>query len=91
MSEDGKTVTFTLADRNWSDSEPIASEDVKYSFETLGEESDLFAGLPRTSSIETPDDQTVVINTKRPDARIVGGLFIYVLPEHLGRGVDPRT
>ena len=49
MSEDGKTVTFTLADRNWSDGEPITSADVKYSLETLGEEGDLFAGYTRTS------------------------------------------
>ena len=26
---------------------------------------------------------TVVIHTKRPDARIVGGLFVYILPEHI--------
>ena len=30
-----------------------------------------------------PTTQTVVIHTKRPDARIVGGLFIYILPEHI--------
>jgi peptide/nickel transport system substrate-binding protein len=84
VSEDKETVTFTLADRNWSDGEPITSEDVKYSFETLGEEGDLFAGYTsNVTSIETPDDKTVVINTKRPDARIVGGLFIYILPEHI--------
>ncbi len=26
---------------------------------------------------------TVIVNTKKPDARIVGGLFIYILPEHI--------
>ena len=30
-----------------------------------------------------PTTQTVVIHTRRPDARIVGGLFIYILPEHI--------
>jgi peptide/nickel transport system substrate-binding protein len=85
VSEDGKTVTFTLPeDANWSDGEPITSEDVKWSLETLGEEGDLFAGYTsNVTSIETPDDQTVVIETKRPDARIVGGLFVYILPEHI--------
>src|SRR5215207_364551 len=45
VSEDGRTVTFTLPDdRNWSDGEPVTSADVKYSLETLGEEGSLFAG-----------------------------------------------
>jgi peptide/nickel transport system substrate-binding protein len=84
VSEDQKTVTFTLADRRWSDGEPITSEDVKWSLETLGGEGDLFTSYTNNvTSIETPDDKTVVINTKQPDARIVGGLFIYILPKHV--------
>jgi peptide/nickel transport system substrate-binding protein len=84
VSEDQKTVTFTLADRTWSDGEPITSEDVKWSLETLGSEGDLFTSYTNNvTSIETPDDKTVIIQTKRPDARIVGGLFIYMLPEHV--------
>jgi len=84
VSDDRRTVTFTLADRNWSDGEPITSEDVKFSLETLGEEGDLFAGYTsNVTSIETPDDETVVLETRRPDARIVGGLFVYIIPEHV--------
>jgi peptide/nickel transport system substrate-binding protein len=85
VSDDGKTVTFHLnPDRKWSDGEPITSEDVKYSLETLGKEGLLFAGYTsNVTKVETPDDETVVIETKQPDARIVGGLFIYVLPEHV--------
>ena len=30
-----------------------------------------------------PNADTVVIHTSRPDARIVGGLFIYILPKHI--------
>ena len=84
VSEDRRTVTFQLdPERRWSDGEPVTSADVKYSLETLGEEGSLFAGYTsNVTSIETPDEQTVVIETKRPDARLVGGLFIYVLPEH---------
>ena len=85
VSEDRKTVTFKLdPDAKWSDGEPITSADVKYSLEVLGGEGTLFTGYTdNITSIETPDDQTVVIKTKRPDARIVGGLFIYILPEHI--------
>ena len=85
VSEDQKTVTFTLdPDRTWSDGEPVTSADVKWSLETLGSEGDLFTSYTtNVTSIETPDDETVVIETKRPDARVVGGLFIYILPEHI--------
>lgn len=85
VSDDKKTVTFKLdPDKVWSDGEPVTSKDVKYSLEVLGSEGDLFAGY--TSGIEkisTPDDQTVVIETKQPDARLVGGLFVYIIPEHI--------
>jgi peptide/nickel transport system substrate-binding protein len=85
ISEDRKTVTFHLdPDAKWSDGEPVTSADVKYSLETLGGEGTLFTGYTdNVTSIQTPDDQTVVIKTSKPDARIVGGLFIYILPEHI--------
>lgn len=85
ISDDKRTVTFKLdPDKVWSDGEPVTSEDVKYSLEVLGGEGDLFAGYTSDiESIETPDDETVVIETKRPDARLVGGLFIYIIPEHV--------
>jgi peptide/nickel transport system substrate-binding protein len=85
VSEDQRTVTFELdPDRVWSDGEPITSEDVKWSLETLGSEGDIFSGYTDgITSIETPDDHTVVIETKEPDVRLVGGLFVYILPEHI--------
>lgn len=84
VSDDRRTVTFTLADRTWSDGEPITSADVKFSLEVLGEEGDLFTSYTNNvTSIETPDEQTVVIETRKPDARVIGGLFIYMIPEHV--------
>jgi peptide/nickel transport system substrate-binding protein len=85
VSEDRRTITFKLdPEAKWSDGEPITSADVKYSLEVLGGEGILFTGYTdNVSSIQTPDDHTVVVETKRPDARIVGGLFIYMLPEHI--------
>ena len=39
---------------------------------------------PRTSrSVATPDADDRVVKTKKPDARIVGGLFVYILPKHI--------
>ena len=85
VSDDKKTVTFHLdPDAKWSDGKPITSADVKYSLEVLGGNGALFTSYTdNVTSIETPDDHTVVIHTKRPDARIVGGLFIYILPKHI--------
>jgi peptide/nickel transport system substrate-binding protein len=85
VSSDKKTVTFHLdPNAKWSDGQPIISADVKYSLEVLGGNGALFTSYTENvTSIQTPDDQTVVIKTKRPDARIVGGLFIYILPKHV--------
>jgi peptide/nickel transport system substrate-binding protein len=85
IAPDKKTVTFKLfPDHKWSDGQPITSKDVKYSLDTFAPNSLLFGSyVENISSIETPDDLTVVIHTKRPDARIVGGLFLYILPEHV--------
>jgi peptide/nickel transport system substrate-binding protein len=85
VSEDRKTVTMNLdPDLKWSDGKPITSADVKWSLDELGGHGALFTSYTSSiTRIDTPDPQTVVIHTKRPDARIVGGLFIYVLPKHV--------
>jgi peptide/nickel transport system substrate-binding protein len=85
VSEDQKSVTFKLdPDAKWSDGTPITSTDVKWSLENLGTEGYNFSAYTdKVESIKTPDDTTVVINTTQPDARMVGGLFIYILPEHI--------
>src|SRR4029079_13304816 len=71
-------------DMKWSDGKPITSKDVKWSLDELGGHGVLFAGYTSSiTRIETPDPETVVIHTKRPDARIIGGLCVYVLPEHI--------
>ena len=85
ISPDKKTVTFKLFEgHKWSDGQPITSKDVKYSLQTFAPNSLLFPSyVDNVTSIDTPDDLTVVIKTKQPDARIVGGLFAYILPEHI--------
>ncbi len=90
VSEDQLSVEFELdPDRVWSDGESITSEDVKWSLENLGSEGDIFAGYTDgITKIETPDDYTVILETKKPDARLLGGLFLYILPEHVWGKVD---
>jgi peptide/nickel transport system substrate-binding protein len=85
VSSDRKTVTYKLVEgAQWSDGEPITSADVRFSLEELGGDSLTFTGFTsNVESIETPDDQTVVIETSQPDNRMIGGLFLYVIPEHV--------
>jgi peptide/nickel transport system substrate-binding protein len=85
ISEDRKTITFHLVEgAKWSDGEPITSADVKYSLEVLGGNGYLFTSYTNNvTAIKTPDPNTVVIETRKPDARMIGGLFIYILPEHI--------
>jgi peptide/nickel transport system substrate-binding protein len=85
VSPDKKTVTFHLVEgAKWSDGQPITSKDVKYSLDVLGGNGALFTGYTdNVTSVTTPDANTVVVKTKKPDARIVGGLFIYMLPQHV--------
>jgi len=85
VSEDGKTVTFHLIkDATWSDGEPITSADVKWSLETLGSEGLLFSGYTDgVTAIKTPDEHTVILETEKPNARLIGDLFVYVLPKHI--------
>jgi peptide/nickel transport system substrate-binding protein len=84
-SDDRLTTTFKLdPNAKWSDGKPITSADVKWSLEVLGGKGQLFTNYTsNVTRIDTPDPYTVVIHTKRPDARIIGGLFIYILPKHI--------
>ena len=85
VSKDRKTVTMTLVpDLKWSDGKPITSEDIRWSLEKLGGEGILFTSYTtEIEKMETPNPRTLVIKTKRPDARIIGGLYVYVLPKHV--------
>ncbi|MFN8152297.1 MAG: peptide ABC transporter substrate-binding protein [Solirubrobacterales bacterium] len=85
VSEDRKTVTMHLEPGlKWSDGKPITSEDVRWSLDTLGSEGVLFTSYTDgITKMETPDPETLVVHTKRPDARLVGGLYVYVLPKHI--------
>ena len=85
VSDDKKTVTFHMIEgAKWSDGEPITSKDVKYSLDVLGGNGLIFSGYTdNITKIDTPDDNTVVIHTSQPDARIIGGLFVYMIPEHV--------
>jgi peptide/nickel transport system substrate-binding protein len=85
VSPDKKTVTYHLIEgAKWSDGQPITSKDVKYSLDVLGTNGLIFSGYTdNVTKIETPDDNTVVVHTSQPDVRMIGGLFVYIIPEHV--------
>lgn len=65
ISEDGLTYTFTLRDGvTFHSGDPLTAADVKYSIERVtapDSQSSRRSSLETIESIETPDDQTVVI------------------------------
>lgn len=78
ISADGKTYTFTLRQGvKWHNGRTLTSADVKYSYERLGDKA---TASPNASlvapieKIETPNDTTVVITIKSPDASFLTNL-----------------
>jgi len=68
VSADGLTITWHLKPcLFWSDGEPLTSADVKFTWEAVmdpGTACTACGGYDKIDSIETPDDQTVVIHFK---------------------------
>ena len=86
VSKDKKTVTFHLIEgAKWSDGEPITSKDVKYSLDVLGTDGLIFTGYTsqrhHDRDARRPDRSWST--PSQPDARIIGGLFVYIIPEHV--------
>jgi peptide/nickel transport system substrate-binding protein len=94
VSDDGLTITFHLRDDvTWHDGEPFTSEDVKFTWE-----SSLMEHHPRgvvananITSIDTPDDQTVVFNFSQPSPGFlyqIGAPESFIIPEHIYASED---
>jgi peptide/nickel transport system substrate-binding protein len=68
VSPDGLTITWKLRDcLYWSDGEPLTSADVKFTWQTIMDPGNIVTsrnGYDKIDSIETPDDNTVVIKFK---------------------------
>jgi peptide/nickel transport system substrate-binding protein len=77
ISPDGKTYTFHLAKNvKFHDGAKLTSADVKWTLETIVSEKGPGAGdLASIDQITTPDDNTVVIQLKVTDPRILENLY----------------
>jgi peptide/nickel transport system substrate-binding protein len=88
-SEDGLSWTYHLdPDATWSDGKPVTSEDVKYTYERIQkEEQGTYIDYVRQiESIETPDDQTIVLHTEKPSVQMLS-IWVPILPKHIWQDV----
>ncbi len=96
ITDDGATYTFALReDVTWHDGEPFTAADVVYSFnEVLTSLHSRTASSigSNITSIEAPDDQTVVFTFAEPYAPLLQQLDVTeapILPAHIYEGTDP--
>ena len=94
-TKDGKTWTFKLKKGiKWHDGQPFGAEDVKFSMEYLLEKLPVYRShWAIVNSVEAPDENTVVITLKQPNARfLVNLLVLRTIPKHIFEKVkDPKT
>ncbi|MCR2794294.1 ABC transporter substrate-binding protein [Microbacterium sp. zg.Y625] len=96
VEDGGTTWVYTLQDDLvWSDDEPITSEDVVYTYEQMMTVPELAVAngnlVSNFESVEAPDDKTVVINLKTPQAPNPG-TEVPIVPEHIWSEIeDPAT
>ncbi|WP_210490877.1 ABC transporter substrate-binding protein [Microvirga antarctica] len=91
ISPDGKVYTFHLRPNvKWHDGKPLTSADVKFTYDRMIEKKYPYAAFLRNvATIETPDDQTVVITLKSVDMSFVpmmaqaAGWTGKIYPQHL--------
>lgn len=93
-SKDGLTFTLHLRDGvKWHDGKPFTSADVKWTLEEVWKKihprnQAIFA---KVTSVDAPDDRTVVLHLSQPSVAILSSLNsngAQVLPKHLYEGTD---
>lgn len=86
VSTDQRSYTFKLADAKWHDGQAFTAKDAKFTIELAKNPktgSVLAARLTAVSSIETPDDKTLVVKLSTPSASLMDTMTkIMMLPEH---------
>jgi peptide/nickel transport system substrate-binding protein len=90
-SADGKTWTFTTrTDGKWSDGEPITAEDVAIDFTMYLLPGSGWGGtMKHITSVEAPDDHTVVINYDQAVGNVLAQLQqAYIIPPQVWEPVS---
>jgi len=93
VSEDPLTIEYRLKEGlTFSDGEPLTSEDVKFTYETIMDPDNNIItreGFDKIDRFETPDERTVRMVFSEPYAPwrdLVSGSYAYILPEHIYQG-----
>lgn len=94
-SEDGLTWTFDIREGvTWSDGEPLTAADVAFTYNRIldgGPEAttweSYFTGV---TTIEAPDDTTVVLTLEEPNA-VLPLIPVPIIPEHVWSGIDEKA
>jgi len=88
--KDRTTYRFSLRrDVKWHDGAPFTAHDVKWSYESLGDPANAFAGGVAVRNVENMtvlDDHTLQIVTRTPDVLFLDGLtdkLASILPKHV--------
>jgi peptide/nickel transport system substrate-binding protein len=92
VSDDGKTITVTLADNlRWHDGAQITASDVTFTIQLIQDPTTAspLRGSFRGVEVERIDDVTVRFITERPLAVFLSALTVGILPSHLWVDVPP--
>ncbi|GAA1863495.1 ABC transporter substrate-binding protein [Brevibacterium marinum] len=90
--EGGKRWTYKIRpEMKWSDGEPLTSEDVAWTYNQMMEKDELSVAngglVENFAKVEAPDESTVVITLKEPQANNPGQ-EIPVVPKHVWSKID---
>ncbi len=92
-SSDGKKWTFHIIEgMKWQDGAPLSARDIAFTYNLILETQDAAYAqyLTGVTSVTAPDDATVVITTRKPNAGMLA-LYIPILPEHVWKEADPEN
>ncbi len=90
-SADGRTWTFHIIEgMKWQDGVPLTARDIAFTYNLILESQDAVYAqyLTGVTSVAAPDDKTLVIATRKPNAGMLA-LSIPILPEHIWKKADP--